>query len=317
MHLKLFTFSLVIFLLAEFMPAKEVTYSIHQKTSLAKSYLLGQKKGLDRKLKKAHHKLHLLHLMTPSGLHLSMGLYFFKKFIKRKIVIQCLLLAMIVLTTFLGDYFALRRMAFYGLTKNFMGTFLIDLFLGGFHASPFSYALSFLFIGIILINRDRPKKKLARDFVLAQIIIALFFEQKVYPLGFLIGFFLTPIISFGFPLFLLDFLLPKMNPISNITATMIIFFSKFAGPALSPLPALFIISLCQLPYGFLFLMVAWPSTLQNFPHHLWQKKAFHAPPPKSFQEIKRFSSGYKLIYDNGLICRSRLYSTGWSTRCKM
>ena len=40
-------------------------------TPLARAYLTGDKKGLSRKIIKHHKNLNLMHLMTPSGLHLS------------------------------------------------------------------------------------------------------------------------------------------------------------------------------------------------------------------------------------------------------
>jgi competence protein ComEC len=302
--------------MASLMP-KTMNYSLKtSKSNIAKSYLLGQKKGLSRKIKKAHHKLHLLHLMTPSGLHLSVALLIFKKYFKKKIILQLLLLLISIMTLFMGDYNALRRMAIFGLTKNFIVTFIIDFFLGGWHQSPFSFALSFLFLGLILINKNNPKKILARDFFIAQILIAYFFQQQVYPIGFFIGFFLTPIISSLFPLYLIDFLFPGISPISKITEAILLFFCHFTFEGVSPFIALFFLSLFYIPYFLPFCFLLWPEAITNLPKHHLNKKAFHSPAPANYKSIKRTRSGYILAYDNDLLCRMRLYSSGWSTRCK-
>ena len=302
--------------MASMMPKNDTNLKLRNKTSLAKSYLFGMKKGLPRKIKKAHKKLHLLHLMTPSGLHLGIGMIIFKKYIKKQIIIKLFLVLMTFLSIILGDFFALRRMAIFGITNNFILTFVIDFFLGGWSASPFSYALSFLFLGLILINKDRANKYLAKDFFIAQILIATFFEQKVYPIGFIIGFFFTPLISAIFPLFIIDLFNNNFTPVSDFISFILLKLSSLIELGLPPLYAFLFISFFYLPYLSLFITITFPENIHNLPKHYIGKKAFPTRAPQFYQDIVRTSSGYKLSYPKGLICRARLYSSGWSTRCK-
>lgn len=302
--------------MASMMPKNDTYLNLRNKSSLAKSYLFGMKKGLPKEIKKAHKKLHLLHLMTPSGLHLGVAMIIFKKYIKRKIFINIFLILITFISIYLGDFFALRRMAIFGITNNFILTFLIDFFLGGWSASPFSYSLSFLFLGLILINKDRAKKYLARDFFIAQLLITLFFEQKVYPIGFILGFFLTPLISAIFPIFSIDLFYNGFTPISDIISFILLKLSSQISSGFNPLYASLFILFFYLPYISLFVMLFFPKNIHNLPNHHVGKNAFPTKAPKNYQDIVRTGSGYKLSYHNGLICRTRLYSSGWSTRCK-
>ena len=115
MNLKLLCTSLILFYLASLMPKPAPKYSPYQKSTIAKSYLLGQKRGLSRKVKKAHHKLHLLHLMTPSGLHLSSALLFIKRFSHNPTMIRSILIIVSLISLYLGDFHARATMLKYGI----------------------------------------------------------------------------------------------------------------------------------------------------------------------------------------------------------
>ena len=83
-------------------------------TPIARAYFTGDKSKLKRKVIKAHRKLGLMHLMTPSGLHLSSFFLLIKPFAKHH-RIKCLLSLLFYLLLMTserninGGLFLLRR----------------------------------------------------------------------------------------------------------------------------------------------------------------------------------------------------------------
>ena len=96
----------------------------------------GEKVGISPTLKKALKEFGLIHLLTPSGIHLSSLLLVFFLFIKRKAhkyIYFCLLILIIPLTGF----YSLKRIIIFHILKcfklstqqSFILTFIIDIFI--------------------------------------------------------------------------------------------------------------------------------------------------------------------------------------------
>ncbi len=296
--------------------------------SKARAYVLGEKFQLTRKEVRAHRKLHLIHLFTPSGMHLSALLFLPALLLKRRKKAFFFLLT----TVFVGAlYFeaphSFRRMCLVlGLTKvtkqltfqTVLWGFTLDLALGGFWASPLSWFMSLLFLGTLTLQLYQNKRSLYVGFLGAQALVGLIFQQPIYPLGMALGWIVTDLFPWLFPLLLIEsFPLPGF-PLSHLLLFTIQKLSLLAGPELPPLLGL-IIALFYFSklsrYAWLLLLLS-PVSLPNLPRHYQKATPFPSPPPHQYENKKNYAWGTQFIYQNGMICRSRLYQKGWSTRCK-
>ena len=92
----------------------------------------------------------LMHLLTPSGLHLSSFLLLFHWLPRFRLLI---IFSLLISSFFIEGYMALHRMLiFYSLNhflKNiklsFLGTFFFSLLTGNYYDSPLSFCFTFIF----------------------------------------------------------------------------------------------------------------------------------------------------------------------------
>ena len=199
-------------------PGLSKVYKNPRLAALVEAYVLGQKRGMGRKLKRAHKNLNLLHLFTPSGLHFSALLLVLRLF-------RLPLLPFYLLPFLLSEYYAIKRIAEYSLARRligktgwkpdgyglFLGVFALDFLFGTYRASPLSYSFSYLFLGIIFSIKDSPKTYWPWALLGGQILAAFCFDTPLTHLGFIFGFFLTGFFALIFPLIALNRLLPWFN----------------------------------------------------------------------------------------------------------
>ena len=155
---------------AKYQALKNASYSKRAK-GLYYALMTGDKRNLDKGTREQFKKMGLMHLLTPSGLHLSSLIVIIKLV---PLHWQLLFLGFICLGFLLiEDYYAIKRVIifkiitlvlqklFHGKTNNHKGnhnkwafllTFLVDMLIGNFHQSPLSYIYSFLFWGTILFH---------------------------------------------------------------------------------------------------------------------------------------------------------------------
>ena len=203
-------------------PGLGTIYQNPRLAALVEGYVLGQKRGVGRKIKREHRHLNLLHLFTPSGLHFSALLLIFAPLIR---LFRLPLLPFYFAPFLLNEYYAIKRIAEYKIARSllrikgfapdgyglFLAVFALDFLIGTYQANPLSYSFSYLFLGIIFSIKDSPK--IYWPFALwgGQILVAFCFETPLTHLGFLFGFFLTGIFALLFPLMVLNRLLPWFN----------------------------------------------------------------------------------------------------------
>ena len=164
----------------------------------------GQKTYVPKSFKGILKRFGLLHLMTPSGIHLSSLLMFVFIFIKKKYRIAIYLPLIIIFYPMIGLY-SLKRVLYFYLFKLFIKdnqtcfiiTFLFDLLIGGYSNSPLSFSYSFLCWGLIVFSNS--KFKMALNLFTAQLLISYFTIEQINSLAIIINPIFTTIFSFFFP----------------------------------------------------------------------------------------------------------------------
>ena len=198
--------------------------------SVAWAYITGNKKGMGRKINKAHRHLNLLHLFTPSGLHFSVVAFIVLKltvFLRRfgKFFSLAVFLPLYIGPFFLTGYYAIKRIAEYKIVAEilkqkrihidkfwvFLGVFLLDFIFGTYQHSPLSYSFSYLFLGIVFCLKDIPRFFWPFAFLGGQVLAAFCFETPLTYTGFYWGFLLVSLFSLVFPIILLNCFIPYIN----------------------------------------------------------------------------------------------------------
>ncbi len=192
---------------------------------------IGVKRGLDPKLKSSFQRFGLLHLMTPSGIHLSSLLLFVFLFLKSKYKIFIYLSIGIILYSLAGFY-SLKRIVYFHLINYFLKdsrlsfslTFLLDLLLGGYALSPLSFSYSFLCWGVIVFSPN--KLQVFLNLFFSQLFIAYFSQDLLNPLSIIINPFFTTIFSTSFPILSLNYWLINIGFINDLIFNYLDLFIK-------------------------------------------------------------------------------------------
>jgi competence protein ComEC len=201
---------------------------------LARSSIAGDKSSLDRNIKLVLKRYGLLHLLTPSGLHLSSILiwsantYFF-------IAIYFFALYMLVPHS---SYNSMERVLIFkiinilqykwksiSLESTFIITFIISFLIGHYQNSPYSYLFSLLFWGTILIFR-RSKLKIIFYLNLSLYISSSLTGDLISPSSLVINPLLTLIYSTYFPILILSSIsqIELLNKLNNLFLEIFIDF---------------------------------------------------------------------------------------------
>ena len=320
-------------------------------SGLVHSYTTGNKRRLSRKAKSIHQDLGLMHLLTPSGLHLSVIWKFFTPlltlFFARLLWPKRVCFGVSTLVLFFSDsLWAMQRMSLFRLISSFLPQFKIKLFvtfvttfvfsflLGNFHSSPLSFALSFLFFGIIL-SAQGSFPKLCMGLLASQALVQSIFMQPYSIFGSFLGIFITPIFALIFPLMLLDYWL--LSHFQNLNLEFIIkvyyhlleklhqFSHNFEYSVYDPLLSfslafIFLSKSRSLKYiGILFLVLttkplvnlpprAYLSEVQTVSH---TRHRLYFPP----DNIERTPRGYK-TWDEHQVCYHRILMSQFERSCR-
>jgi competence protein ComEC len=154
--------------------------------SLWSAYLWGKTRKLSKNIKTAHDQLHLQHLFSPSGLHLSL-----LQTILPKLLFPLLLLGSFTLPLMM----ALKRMALIKFAHRFFPDLrfiiflicmLIELIASSFHCS-LSFCYSFLFLGIIYSNERWHLSSLLYWIFMGNLFCHMILAKSFSIVGFLLG----------------------------------------------------------------------------------------------------------------------------------
>ncbi|MCY4643097.1 MAG: hypothetical protein OXB88_00605 [Bacteriovoracales bacterium] len=168
-------------------------------------------------LKSAIKKLHIHHLFTPSGLHLSSLLWFLGLFSLKRMF----LFFLFPLVFFLDGFVAFKRVYFIRfigellkfkkiqLDKSyiFIFVFLIE-FIFWAHLHPLSFTYSFLFLGIIYSLKKSSPLVFLLGIWLAQSLIHSFHEDSIILLSLPLCSFITSLVTLSYPLVILNAFVP-------------------------------------------------------------------------------------------------------------
>ena len=319
------------------------------------AYNTGNKKRVGNKIKKAHKRLHLLHLFTPSGIHLS-ALYLFilplfywlKK--RNRLFYEFIWMGVAILPFWPTGLYSIKRMAMFRILWHvnqkiskkfspihiFFATFLLDLLFGNFKNSPLSFIYSFLFLGIIVTTSFNHKKSLFALFG-GQIIIGFFDLKAITHLGFVFGAALTGLFGLFFPFFFLfywSFYILPLNwgePLIYGYWYLVNFSSKIAYMSGSFYSSLPLILSCFLLASKIkkrkkviilsFLLMIHSNPVFNLPYSAFMRKSpttKYLPPlyRPNIKKIKRTRRGYKITFKNNYYCYDKMYGYFFERTCK-
>ena len=268
-------------------------------TGLLVSMNTGNKKLIKKDLKKRYKTLGLLHLFTPSGLHLYPISRILQLFVPKRLYSIFCIFTYLFFSQFQGFY-SLKRIIslkfFYELNISkqncFTLSFLIDYLVGNYHASPLSFTFSYLFLGIVLFSKG--KAELIYSLYFAQALIAHFFMTPFYFLAPILGFFLSSLFTFLFPFVFLDYwffynwgLSTRFEYFLDGFNNLVICFSNFIShippnfPEIDYLLALLVI-LLRKPHAMILLILISSSPLSIHHEKSISKSVYRA----DFQQTK-------------------------------
>lgn len=204
--------------------------------SLYYSLMTGDKRYLSKESKQNFKDLGLMHLLTPSGLHLSSILIIFKVIPKQ---IQIYLLFIISLPFFmLEKYYSIKRVLIFKLTyfvlakdlKNksaiaFITTFCADIVLGNFKDSPLSFAYSFLFWGTILFHQGS-FLKLNYKLFFNLVVTSFISSSPISMLSLLINSICSSLFTLVYPILSFNFWIPLFDSQTIFSLWIIRYFDK-------------------------------------------------------------------------------------------
>lgn len=186
----------------------------------------GDKSTLSRENITNLKRLGLIHLLTPSGIHLSsiLCLFLFLLSKKQKFFLFSLL---IITSLYFPNLYSLKRVLYFHLFYlipnsklnklyfSFICTFLLDLIIGGYTASPLSYCFSFIFWGVIIFSKGSYERVILL-FIAQLVTILVLGKGKINLLAIFMNPILTFIYSSLFPIFSLNFWILKFSFLNNL-----------------------------------------------------------------------------------------------------
>lgn len=235
---------------------------------LYRSIMTGQKRGLNKELKKKMLDLSIIHLLTPSGLHFSTIFLIFimlRKRFKTSWLICAEAIICLLCYILIPGYFSLRRVAllralfllnkqtsFFNKNQIFTIFFIWEFFFGTCSDNKLSFCLSMMFLGLIFLGDKINFKILSYRFFIAQIIVGLCFKNDIY----VMNLFFSPLITYSFTfIYPAIFLNIFMIKYFNYSEFILMFFNQaidfshtFITGLSSPMSLTFSITLILLYY---------------------------------------------------------------------
>ncbi|MBL7663918.1 MAG: hypothetical protein JNM93_02205 [Bacteriovoracaceae bacterium] len=280
---------------------------------LYSSFITGYGTRYLKETKPQLEKLSLLHLSTPSGLHLSVLVKMFQM-----AGLKHLFLLSLFTLLWVPGFEALKRMIWFRNINyishdtgfSFLLTFIIDMGLGNFYQNSLSFIFSFLFLGIIIFSR----KQLFIYLFLGNILVNFFLQQNTNLLTLFVNFPISLIVSLAFPILALNYFFPYFDYLDGAChffmscfQTILNYLFKLShyfpqiGPDNLVILSLFIFLMKkELFKTLLFLNLIFYSTSTNqnkYQYHLSNKKYFHSLSAESDQ------------------CRAEFQESFWEVKC--
>ena len=310
----------------------------HQNSTLASFHtasVIGHKIKMPRRLRKILRTLHIEHLATPSGLHLSLLTSLLFPFLGRNARVLSL-----TPFFFLSGFYSLKRVALYKILSTvlpkmkrltlFYIVMVLDLLFGSAQASPYSFLFGFLFLGsIVSTSRLNILSSQYIPFALlgAQCMVSFCTDQPLYLSGFFIGLVITSLFSFVFPLLVLDIILLHIPSwplwsISNwalelwwkavLIGHKISLYQGATQISVLVILAVFVILLKKYKCAGLLILLNF-TPLWNAPtHRSWRTDTIRPDKPLTITK-KRY--GFETIHEKKRRCTHRHRPIGYEIRC--
>lgn len=255
----------------------------------------GDKSGVSKKQIKTIQNFGLMHLLTPSGLHLGSLLLLLKLAPKLRIFT---ILSLMGGLFFIPGLYSMKRMLVFYLSNHFVKntslsfllTFGICLVNGNFQDSPLSYCFSLLFWGCIVFHKKGPLS-LAWNLFGIQAFIGLLFQQEVNLLSFVVNPLVTALFTPLFPPLLALYPLESTRGAGNIVfegfESLLNFLGSLSLLNMQPEFALvfFATPLMKNKKILISLLLALPLTSSSPKGYIRQKKRAYHPIPATSEFI--------------------------------
>jgi len=295
----------------------------------------GHKFKTPPRLKKILRSLHIEHLLTPSGLHLSILTSWLFPFLGRMRKLLCLCPVF-----FLQQFYSLKRIALlktlnilfpkFNRLHLFMWVTVIDFIFGSFKFSPFSFIYGFLFLGSLIATTY--KKELTSHHIPfrllgAQCMVAYSMDTNLYIVGFFICLVATSLFSLIFPQLILDILFLKLQLFEHFLFSkwlllkwwnLLLFGQKlsyFFGAIeinILIILAIFLILVRFYKIAGLFILLS-SASLWNAPKN--SKEIMNITLPKDFIRVEQTKWGYKTWHKQKGRCHHRHRPVGIEITC--
>ncbi len=212
------------------------------------AYVWGEKALMNSAHIKWHNALYLQHLFTPSGVHLSSLLVLLKLSKKRGRFYHSLEFIVLFLTLFPQGLYPLKRIALlrictkinqllfnnkFSLASVFFLSFALDFFWGNYHLNSISFALSYLFIGSLILLESKNFFRFIYFLFCAQLLVAIIFHQPFHPLAFIMGMILSALFALIFPILIAGLLTYTFLP--NFSEYFLALYTKILKASYHPL----------------------------------------------------------------------------------
>lgn len=288
----------------------------------------GDKSSLKQSTKKLLKKFGLIHLLTPSGIHLSAILGIFIFFLPRKFHLFLFLAVLLYFLSF-PSFYSLKRVLYFQIILFFLKgthqtkaafffTFILDLISGGYSLSPLSFAYSFLFWGTIIFS---PKKTVVLNLFIAQLIAVYFSAGELNFLAIVVNPVFTALYSFLFPLMSLNLWVLKFSLLSDLFVLFHHYLLEILS-LISSLTSIFIIKkssfLLILPFlrfkllDIVTVTLFYSPFLNNKPYQHKELAYFYSlPHPREL-----ISNNNKSLNFIDIKCTKRFKEDFWSYKCK-
>ena len=208
----------------------KVTYNYKKRLSsesgsgLYHAMVTGDKSKVSKRLIGVMQDFGLMHLLTPSGLHLSSFLLLFHYFPRLRIMI---VLSLLMSSFFITGFMALKRMLifyflnyfFKNIKLSFLGTFFFAIAIGNYSESPLSFCFTFIFWGSIVFS-EGSKWMLAKQLFLYQAIVAILFNQEINLLAVVLNPLVSASFTLIFPLMLICYPIPLLKGLGTLIADL-------------------------------------------------------------------------------------------------
>lgn len=218
-----------------------IPFNISKKDFKKKSYyfyraiITGNKNNLDQKIKSISKRYGFIHILTPSGIHLS-SIKFFLLFGSHINLIIIFILFLYLQSK--NTYFSLERVLIFSFIHGFftkicnkktsidivfLMTILSSIFIGHTQKNHLSFTYSFLFWGTIILFRNNPIK------LIIYLNISLLFSSSltgdyISPLSIIINPIITSLTTIIFPVLLINNFLPEILQINFIPSHILNIF---------------------------------------------------------------------------------------------